>query len=344
MPTPRPFRVWVAVVIVILVGVSALLYTSPNLVLPHKSTSVSYPLTVVDDLGRNITISKPPQRIVSLIPSATQIVFAIGAGQKVVGATRYDDYPPELVDEISNRTVANVGGGFDPDIEKIIQLNPDLILADGPGHIATQSLQKLQDLGYVTLALDPKSIEGVLHDIRTVGMILGYLANAEKVVEDIQKSVDSVHEITKNAARPSVYIENWHDPLITAGNGTLQNQMVELAGGKNIFSDLHGYQIGSEAVIARNPDIIISFDYFETVDQIKLRPGWASIKAVLENRVYQMNAEEGAPNPRIGQSLLKMAKLIHPELFAQQVSSQVIFVQVMAHRSDKRRIQTLTRR
>lgn len=333
MSTTR-FRVLILVAVILGIAGVALFYAANNPGMNAAQTSVTYPTTIVDDLGKNVTILKPPQRIVSLIPSATQIVFAIGAGDKVVGVTRYDDYPPELVDRVNNGTIVNVGGGLDPDIEKIVQLQPDLILVAGPGEVATQSVQKLQGLGYVTLALNPKSVEGVLRDTRMVGTILGYTANAEKVVSDIETTVDHVRDMTRNAARPAVYVENWHDPLITAGNGTLQNEMVELAGGMNIFSDLQGYQVSSEAIIARNPDIIISFDSLETVPQIMARPGWGSINAVRENRVFQMNPEEGAPNPRVGQSILKMAKLIHPELFSQQApTNQLIFPSIFVTRT-----------
>ncbi len=317
MSTTR-FRFLILLAVILGIAGVAFLYAASNPRMNPAQISVSYPTTVIDDLGRNVTILKPPQRIVSLIPSATQIVFAIGAGDKVVGVTRYDDYPPELVDRVKNGTIVNVGGGLDPDVEAIVKLQPDLILVAGPGEVAAQPVQKLQELGFATLALDAHSVEGILHDIRLAGQILGYSANAEEVVSNIKATIDHVREITRNATRSTVYIENWNDPLITAGNGTLQNEMVELAGGVNIFSDLQGYQVSSEAVIARNPDIIISFDSLENVSQIIARPGWESINAVRENRVYQMNGEEGAPNPRIGQSILTMAKLIHPELFSQQ--------------------------
>lgn len=317
MSTTR-FRVLILLAVILGIAGIALFYTASNPRMNPAQISISYPAIIVDDLGRNVTIVKLPQRIVSLIPSATQIVFAIGAGNKVVGVTRYDDYPPELVDRIKNGTIVNVGGGLDPDIEAIVKLQPDLILVAGPGEVAAQSVQKLQELGYATLGLDAHSVEGVLHDIRLVGQILGYSANAEDVVSNIEATIGHVHDKVDNSSRPTVYIENWNDPLITAGNGTLQNEMVELAGGVNIFSDLQGYQVSSEAVIARNPDIIISFDSLENMSQIIGRPGWGSINAVGEHRVYQMNPEEGAPNPRIGQSILTMAKLIHPELFSQQ--------------------------
>jgi iron complex transport system substrate-binding protein len=319
-------RVLILLAIVLLVTGVAISYVTNRPGVNPTEVSVRYPITIVDDLGRNVTIVRPPQRIVSLIPSATQIVFVVGAGDRVVGVTRYDDYPPELVDRVRNGTIANVGGGLDPDVEKIVQLQPDLILVDGPGHVASQTLQKLQGLGYLTIALNAKSVEGVLHDIRLVGTILGYNVNAQNVVSDIEATVDHVREMTRNATRPTVYIENWHDPLITAGNGTLQNEMVEVAGGVNIFADLVGYQVSSEAVIARNPNIITSFDSLETVAQIISRPGWADINAVKQNRVYQVSPEEGAPNPRIGQSILHLAKLIHPELFSQQTPTNQLTV------------------
>jgi len=277
---------------------------------------------VVDDLGRNVTIARPPERIVSLIPSATQIVFAVGQGDKVVGVTRYDDYPPELVDRARNGTVQVVGGGLDPDVEKIILLNPDLILADGPAFVASQAISKLETSGFPVLRLDSSTIEGVLRDLRLVGTILRASNQAEQVAAGIERDVAYVTNTTRNAPRVRVYIENWNNPLYTVGNSTLQDEMLKLAGGVNIFSDLKGsVEVTPEAVIARNPDVIINFNILSDAAQIKTRPGWDKINAVRNNKVFQMNPEEAAPNPRVGQSLIKMATLIHPELFRQSQSS-----------------------
>ncbi len=321
-------KVQAAMVLVIIIAAGAAgLYLTGIPPQPTSSTAVSYPFTFTDDLGRNVTLSKTPQRIVSLVPSATEIVFAVGAADKVVGATRYDVYPPELVDKVKAGAIATVGGGFDPDIEKIASLNPDLILIGGPAEVGSQPVTKLEQLGFTLVALNVKSIEGVLNDIRLVGKVVGNTAQAEQVITTMTQKIDLVVSKTSNVPKVKVYIENWPDPLFSVGLGSLQNEMVEKSGGINIFSDLTGSgQVNAEAVIERSPDVIIMFHNQTSIDDLKKRPGWDQINAVKNNKVFQMTGYEGAPNPRIADSLQKMAKFIHPELFqGGQSTQQAIF-------------------
>lgn len=320
-------KVQAAIVLILIITAGATGLYLTTIPTQPAGTSVSYPLTFSDDLGRNVTLSKAPERIVSLVPSATEIVFAVGAGDKVVGVTRYDVYPPELVDKVKAGAIVSVGGGFDPDIEKITALKPDVILVDGPAHVGSKPLTKLKELGFTIFALNANSIEGVLKDIGLVGKIVGNTAQADKVMATMNGKINFVVSKTSNAPKVKVYIENWPDPLFSVGPGYLQNEMVEKSGGINIFFDLTGSgQVNAEAVIERNPDVIIMFHNQTSIDDLKNRPGWDQINAVKNNKVFQMTGYEGAPNPRVADSLQKMAKFIHPELFqGGQSTQQAIF-------------------
>ncbi len=327
MPAKAITKLQAAIVLLLIIAAGGAGLYITSLATQPTGTTVSYPSTFTDDLGRNVTLFKTSEKIVSLVPSSTEIVFAVGAGDKVVGVTRYDVYPPELVDKLKAGTIVSVGGGFDPDIEKIAALKPDIILVDGPSHVGSKPLTKLKELGFTIVALNANSIEGVLKDIRLVGKIVGNTAQADNVMATMNAKINFVVSKTSNAPKVKVYIENWPDPLFSVGLGYLQNEMVEKSGGINIFSDLTGSgQVNAEAVIERNPDVIIMFHNQTGIGDLRNRPGWDQINAVKNNKVFQMTGYEGAPNPRIADSLLKMAKFIHPELFqGGQSSQQAIF-------------------
>jgi len=328
MPAKAITKIHASVVLVLIIAatVAGLYLTTARTQL--TGAAVSYPFTFTDDLGRNVTLSKAPQRIVSLVPSATEIVFAVGAGDKVVGVTRYDFYPPELVNKVKAGIVVSVGGGFDPDIEEVTALKPDIILVDGPSHVGSKPLTKLKELGFTTVALNAKSIGEVVKDIGLVGKVVGNNAQADKVIASMNAKINFVVSKTSNAPKVKVYIENWPDPLFSVGAGYLQDEMIQKSGGINIFSDLTGSgQINAEAVIERNPDVIIMFHNQTSLDDLKKRPGWDQINAVKNDKLFQMSGYEGAPNPRIADSLEKMAKFIHPELFQGGQSAQQAIVQ-----------------
>ncbi|MFQ6011967.1 MAG: ABC transporter substrate-binding protein, partial [Nitrososphaerales archaeon] len=314
----------IVVIVVSLVGLAIGLNQGEEV-----SHEVTYPIGFSDDLGRNITLPHEPRRIVSLIPSATEVVFAVGAGDRVVGVTRYDDFPPELVTRIENGTVLAVGGGLDPSIEAVLELDPDIILIGGSGHMGSKPIIRLEELGFTIISLRPDNIEGILKNMELMGRITGHLQETQKIVQSMRETIDLVESKTKDAPKVRVYVENWHDPIFSVGQGTLQHEMVERAGGINIFSDIQGSrQVNLEAVIAKNPDVIISFNNQVSLEVMKDRPGWSNINAIKDGKVYQLTAKQASPNPRIADSLEQIAMLIHPELFENQVqenSMQLMF-------------------
>ncbi|MBI2125973.1 MAG: cobalamin-binding protein [Thaumarchaeota archaeon] len=282
-----------------------------------------YPLTFVDDSGRNVTIKAKPQRIVSLIPSSSEIIYAVGADRQLVGVDIYSAYPQELIKRVRSGNLTTVGSGVGPDLEKIVSLNPDVIFVNGPSHVGSKAVQRLSELGYTIVSLDAQNIDGVINNIELVGKITGDSDNARKLVSSLKDRIMKVESAVKNATKVRVYIENWQEPLFSVGPSAIQDELITRAGGINIFSDLpkKSAQVSSEAVISKNPDVIVLFHRLASLDQVKNRPGWGVIDAVKNNRVHYIDANEeniapyGAPGPRIIDGLEKIATFIHPEPF-----------------------------
>jgi len=281
-----------------------------------------YPMTVVDDLNRTVTVPHEPQRVVSLEPSDTQIVFAIGEGGKVVGATKYDDWPTELANSISSGKIVSVGGVLSRTIslETVLGLKPDLVLAWGLGGEQSQVIQQIANAGIPVLVLAPSNMSMIYNDVLLVGKVLNAYHNASNVVKDMQKVVDYVSARVANSPRPSVFYEVWNDPLITASSTSFIGQLIDIAGGNNIFSNVTEQfpTVSLEAVVSLNPQIIIATNEFNmTASQIANQPGLQGTTAAKEGMVFVLTnpglVEE--PGPRLVEGLLVLARFIHPDLF-----------------------------
>lgn len=277
-------------------------------------------ITIVDDFGRNVTVIKYPKRIVSMTPANTEILFALGLEDRVVGVTKYCDYPPRVKELVEEGKVAVIGGFSDPNIERVVALDPDLVLA--AHSLQLKAIEQLEEKGVTVVGLDPKSLKDVLNDILLVGKVTGKEAEAKALVESMEQRIENVVSKTKEAQyRPRVYYEVWHDPLMSAGPGTWINELIELAGGVNIFSDAKAPypEVSSESIITRNPEIIIiKVGYMGGVakEEIKRRPGWEAIDAVRNDRIYEVDENILIrPGPRIVEGLETLARIIHPELF-----------------------------
>jgi iron complex transport system substrate-binding protein len=301
-------------VILIILGIVGYTLHPVTVILPTP------PLTLTDDFGRTVTIPKIPERIVSLSPSNTEILFALGLGPKVVGVTKFCDYPPEVLQRVKDGDIAVIGGFVDPSIERIVALNPDLVLA--ATRLQENVVNELEKMGLKVIALDPHNLSQILADIKLVGKACGKSEEAEKLANEMKRVIDFIFSKTKNVPnRPRVYYEVWYEPLYTIGPGTWQNELIEMAGGVNIFADAkQAYPIvSSEAVIQRDPEIIIvSIGYMGGVkkEDFEKRPGWGAISAVKNNRIYEIDENLVVrPGPRIVQGLEQLAKFIHPEIF-----------------------------
>jgi iron complex transport system substrate-binding protein len=278
---------------------------------PGGQTPVEY---VFDDLGRLVAINGTPQRIISLAPSNTEILFALGLGDKVVGVTDYCDYPPEAL----NKT--KVGGYANPDIEKIVALNPDLILA-GYGN-PIEVIYTLAGLELTVYGIKTTDLDDLLNDIRRVGEITDKELEAQALTSEMDNRIQVVTNQTQELGqRPRVFYMLWHDPLWTAGSGTFINELIEKAGGVNICQNITGYaQISLENVLASNPEIIITseWSYDWAINATEL----ASTNASQTGRIYTLDDDlVQRPGPRLVEGLEWFAHFIHPEIFEEPEGS-----------------------
>ncbi len=279
---------------------------------------------LVDDHGYKTSLAAYPDRIVSLAPSCTEILFAIGAGDKVVGVTDYCDYPYDFAAWIAAGNMTSVGDFTNPNMEVIYSLDPDLIFASGG--VQTESVDTLRERGYKVIVLDPTSVDGILKNIELVGNATGKRDEAKKLVNDLTSRINAVWEKVANATKPKVYYEVYYEVTSswTIGAQAWQTELIEKAGGTNIFGDqqMDYYQYQAEALIDRNPDVIIlpasgmGTGEQASLDAVKSRPGWGTTNAVKNNRIYQINSNiiERA-GPRVVDAIEQLAEFFHPELF-----------------------------
>lgn len=280
--------------------------------------SAAFPLTVTDSLERQVTISQRPARLISLAPSVTEMLFAVGAGDQVIGVTSYCTYPPEA-------TTREIVGGFAANtisMEKIVSLEPDLVFVENK--LQQPVIDALNELQIPVVAVAASTVAEVYDNIAFVGQVTGHPAEAAQVVTSMQSRIDAV--VARLADIPTsdrltVFWEVWDEPLMTAGPNTYISQAIELAGGVNVFSDVEqNYpQVSLEEIITRNPAVIMSPDTHGEkldVDLVMQRPGWAGIDAVKNSRIYVMDGDlVSRAGPRLADVVEEMAHDLYPELF-----------------------------
>jgi iron complex transport system substrate-binding protein len=313
-----------AIVIVALIVTAAFIYVYYQ---GQTAAQLGALHNLVDDTGYVTSVDAIPNKIISMAPSTTEIVFALGLDEKVVGVDSYSDYPYNFSEWIASGNMTSVGDFSNPSMEVIASLEPDLILATGG--VQADTVGTLRDLGYKVLVLDPSNINGVLQNIELVGNATGKTAEAKDLINEITSRIDAVVNKVANAvSKPKVYYETWYDPtsLWTAGAKAWQNELIEKAGGVNIFADqqLDYFQSSAEAVIERNPDVILLPEegmgkgepFWTSLDAVKARPGWGSISAVQNNRLVTVDSNTIArAGPRVADILEDLAEAFHPELF-----------------------------
>lgn len=275
-------------------------------------------LTFTDGLGRTVTLAGPAQRIVSLAPSNTELLFAVGAGRQMVGRDDLSDYPAEAAD------VASIGSTFGPlNTETIVNLKPDLVLA---AEINTpEQVKGLEDLGLTVYWLaNPKDFPGLYQNVGLIGALTGREAEARALAQSLEARVAAVAEKLKGASTtPRVFYElDATDPTkpYTVGPGTFMDTLLTLAGAVNIAATLNDPypQISSEELVKQNPDLILlgNAAYGVTVEAVQQRPGWEAIAAVKQNRIVAFDDNLASrPGPRLVDGLETLAKVLHPELF-----------------------------
>jgi iron complex transport system substrate-binding protein len=282
-------------------------------------TATAMPITLTDDLGRTVTLAAPAQRVVSLAPSNTEILFAIGAGAQVVGRDETSDYPDQAL------SVPTIGGFSGFDVEAIVALHPDLVLAQGGGFNSPDLVASLENLGLSVYVLpNPPTLEDMYTNLETVGALTGHAADAAALVDSLKGRVAAVDEKIKLLSfAPTVYYEldatDATKPF-TAGPGSFVDLLISRAGGVNVGTALQGQwaQISLEQLVVANPAIILLGDaaYGETPDKVAQRPGWGTLAAIQTGQVFAFDDNlVSRPGPRLVDGLEEMARLLHPSLF-----------------------------
>lgn len=270
-----------------------------------------YPLKIVDDMNYCTEITEKPLRIVSLSPSHTEVLFALGIGDRVVGRTDFCDYPD------TTKNIPSVGGYSQPSLESILIVQPDLVIA--AFGTAQELLDQLRELGIKVVGYNPNTLDDVLKHIWEIGKITGSEEKAAELIDDMRVRIDQVKEKVREANRPLVFWEVWHDPLYSAGPGSYIDDLINIAGGVNLASDADTpwpvYSL--EVLLVKNPDIYIATkDQWSSPGNIHDRPGYDQIKAIKSDRVFVIDANNvNRPGPRLVDGLETIVRLIHPELF-----------------------------
>lgn len=271
------------------------------------------PTVFVDDLGREVEIAEVPERIVSVAPSCTEILFALGLGDKVIGVTEYCDYPEEAKEK------PKIGTFTTPNLEAILSLEPDLVLATGG--VQAEVLGRMEELGLTVFAVDPSTFEQTVEDIRKIGEITGAVEEAEGIARDMEERAEAVAKRVReleaeDKKRPRVFYEIYYENNVwTAGKNSIISDLVSLAGGENI-GDVEAndyYEFSVERLIAENPQVyLVGSGSMSKPGDVAKRPGWDRMEAVREGRVYVIDEDLVY---RTGPRLIQGLEAIHQALF-----------------------------
>lgn len=263
---------------------------------------------LTDDFGDTLVVGAAPTRIVSLNPTTTELLFAIGAGPRVTGRTSYDIYPTEV------RVVPDLGQGLRPNVEAVLNTHPDLVLlyASADNHDAAR---RLRSSGVATAAYKIDRIADMMRVTRALGRLTGDSVAADHTVDSVQVTLDRVRTQAANLPHPTVFWPLWEAPLLAVGAGSFLNELLEIAGATNVFADLAqpSPTVTFEELLKRDPDIILSSA--RSRDRLLADPRWKTLRAVREGRIVVFDsAIVTGPSARVGASAVSLARLLHPDV------------------------------
>jgi iron complex transport system substrate-binding protein len=275
------------------------------------SASAVFPREVIDQTGRRVNIPDHPQRIISLAPSITETLYALGLGDLVVGDTDYCDYPPAA------RVKPHVGAMLNPNLERIVALKPDLVLGTDEAN-RRETADQLARLGIPLYGLTARTLDGTLTSLEDLGRLLGYEQSTEKVVAHLRERVEAVEKRVQGRHEPKVLFVVWYRPLITAGKQTFIADVIRHAGGISISDDLTGEwpHMSLEEVLKRDPDVILfprTAAFAPALEEFRKLPGWRELRAVKSGRMYFVSETIMRPCPRLVDALEDLAGILHPE-------------------------------
>jgi iron complex transport system substrate-binding protein len=264
--------------------------------------------TLTDEMGRKVVVPDHPHRVICLMPTVTDTVFALGAGDDVVAISDYTKYPTAALKKPS------VGDLIKPSIETILSLHPDLVIGaqpKGPMEVTDQ----LERAGIPIFLVSPHGIAGIFQSIESVGMALNRAPQADALVHSLQERVDAVRARTKGLSAPRVFMPIWYDPITTIGKNAFITEVIEAAGGRSVTDDLASEwpQISMEVVLERAPDALLLVRGGKTTLQVlQDRPGWSSMTAIKARRAYYVDDRINFASPVAIDALEDLAKQFHP--------------------------------
>ena len=278
------------------------------------STSFSAARTFIDEVGREVTFSFPPERIVSLAPNITEILFRLGLDEEIVGVSIHCNFPEKAKSKV------RVGSYISLDFEKITSLRPDLIIATGAGN-TRDMVDRLDKLGFYSYVIYPKNFDDILKSILHIGQVVNRDKEAKQITEEMRKRSQRVIELTKDLPRPKVFIQIADAPIVTVGKGSFADDLIRLAGGENIAGkEKEVYpRFGMEEILKRSPEVIVISSMNPKGDYQKILQEWnrwKTIPAVKNGRIHLIDSDLiDRPSPRIIDGLEELARVLHPERF-----------------------------
>ena len=308
------FRQVVVFVMVLMLFTSLFTACNSSETQEEKVTTIE----VIDMIGRTITLEGIPEKIISLAPSNTEILFSLGLGDKIVGVTEFCDYPAAAKEK------PKVAGFADADIEKILAAEPDVIFITSTMHV-DEILPSLENYGMIVVVIDPRTLDEILDSYTIIGKVTGTSEKADQIVKSMSTRIRNITEKTNRLTiteKPRVFYVMWHEPLMTVGGDTRIHELIEKSGGTNLFAGTVGYPtIDLETLVEADPEIIIAgtgmgeganapFIFAKTESRLE------DSEARKNNRIYEINTDlVGRPTERMIDGLEQMAKMIHPQLF-----------------------------
>lgn len=264
--------------------------------------------TLTDDVGRSVAVPDDPHRVVCLMPSLVDDVYALGAGSEVIAVTDFTKYPPEA------KTKPSVGLPLSPSLETIISLRPDLVLASSDLNRG-ETVNQLQKLEIPVFVVTARGIEGIYESLASVGRALNREHEAVRLVTALRERERAVRQRVAGKPVINVLMPIWYDPILTIGKRAYITDLIEIAGGHSVTSDIaeEWPEISFEAVLARSPQALVLVRGSKmSVEAIRSRPGWVTLAAIRNNRIYYVDDRIDSPSPAAFDALEDLAKQFHP--------------------------------
>ena len=263
-------------------------------------------LTLRDDFGDTLTLRAPPRRIVSLNPATTELFFALGAGDRLVGRTHFDLYPTAA------QAVQDLGSAIPPNVESVLGVRPDLVLLYA-SESNREPAARFHAAGVPTLTLRIDHIADFRRAVGIVGRVVGDTARATVVADSVTQTLERVRAATQGKSRLTAFWKAWDSPVIAIGGGSFLSELVDIAGGKNVYGDdpRPAFDVTIEDVVRRDPDVVFAGP--ESGERMRAAPAWRALRAVREGRILVVDTMlVGRPGVRLGEAAVSLARLLHP--------------------------------